>query len=122
MRISDWSSDVCSSDLANRAARPNLVACLDTPPSAALGMNGVGGASGVCPLVPRYSALHVPLAPRYTTLRAALGRTGGWPFPKRFSLPPIIPSARQKAPCIEGLGGACGERIAGTERGRTVVE
>src|SRR3546814_7726161 len=45
-------------------------ACLDTPPSAALGMNGVGGESGVCPLVPRYSALHAALAPRYKIGRA----------------------------------------------------
>src|SRR3546814_16609325 len=116
MRISDWSSDVCSSDLANRAARPNLVACLDTPPSAALGMNGVGGASGVCPLVPRYSALHVPLAPRYTTLRAALGRTGGWPFPKRFSLPPTTPSASQKTSLLEGPGGRSDVRTRQPDR------
>src|SRR3546814_14074503 len=43
MRISDWSSDVCSSDLG---------ACLDTRPSAALGMNEVGRARKCRPCSP----------------------------------------------------------------------
>src|SRR3546814_17650984 len=43
MRISDWSSDVCSSDLpltSRHSVYLDTDTCLDTPPAAALGMNG----------------------------------------------------------------------------------
>src|SRR3546814_13893711 len=118
MRISDWSSDVCSSDLIDPASRseafisdagrrfladPAAVAALaatltvdSIDPDSLVGMLLVGGAGGVwdLPLTPKIAKIAERLAARGALVTASTPSVTG----TTFSLDPIAPPRIKKRP------------------------
>src|SRR3546814_5324913 len=92
MRISDWSSDVCSSDLLAETGKHKIARLMKLAPSIqVLGINSYGDALPSLPERVREQGWRGPL------LVTEMGPLGQWAAPKTAWGAPIEPTSTEKA-------------------------